>query len=355
MPMLLVMLPPLETSYNKFFASGMERFNSGEYIEAKENFDAAKIGKNLSDKQTKDINNMIAVCLACDSLMEIAEDKYDNEEYKMASVFYNKILNYNSSDDDCKKKVELCDLKYDPFEKMIKVDGGSYIMGAMEHGHKDDNSEHEVTVYTFYMDKCEITNSEYIVFLKAIASREVLRYIDIEDDECKIKKNGNNFVIIDGFENYPVVKVSWYGADAYAKYMGKRLPTEAEWEYAARGGKYEKSYKYSGSNFIEDVANCKLGNNDVKCCLVGSKKPNELGIYDMTGNVWEWCEDWYSQNYYIYSPSINPQFINDTDKKVIRGGGYTATPAHSQVSYRGLDRPAARQKSYGFRCVRDIN
>ena len=353
MPMLLALLPPLETNYNKFFASGIERFNSGEYIEAKENFDAAKIGKNLSDKQINEINNMIATCLACDSLMQIAEDNYDNEEYKMASIYYNKILSYNSSDEVCKEKIELCDMKYDPFEKMVKVEGGPFIMGTTERGHKDDNEEHEVTLYTFYIDKYEVTNSEYIVFLKAIDSKDVLRYIDIEDQECKIKMEGNNFVVVDGYENYPVVKVSWYGADAYAKYMGKRLPTEAEWEYAASGGKYEKSYKYSGSNFVEEVANCKFGNNELKCSYVGSKKPNELGIYDMTGNVWEWCEDWYSQNFYLFSPINNPKFINDTDTKVIRGGSYISTPERSQVAYRSLDKPSARQKSYGFRCVRD--
>lgn len=353
MPIILVMLSPSSKNYDKFYSSGMERFNEGSYIQAKNNFVAAKIEK-LSEKQTEDIDNMIVTCLICDSLLEIADNKYGNEEYRIASVYYNKILDYNTEDDECRSQIKFCERKYDPLESMAFVMGGDFIMGTLEYGFNEDNDEHVVNLGSFYIDRYEVTNTEFLYFIETVEEKDVLRFIDLEDDECKIKRDGNRFYVVDGYENYPVVKVNWYGADAYAKSVGKRLPTEAEWEYAAGGGKYRKNYKYSGSNFVEEVANCKIDLNNIGCSPVGSKKPNELGIYDMTGNVWEWCEDWYSENYYLYSPFTNPIFINDTDSRVIRGGGYTATPERSKITHRNMDKPTAQQKSYGFRCVKDV-
>ena len=132
------------------------------------------------------------------------------------------------------------------------------------------------------MDKTEVTQAEY---------RKVM---------------GKNLSKFSGCDDCPVERVSWHDANEYAKKVGKRLPTEAEWEYAARGGNKSKGYKYAGSKSIGSVA-WYSSNSGSKTHSVGQKQPNELGIYDMSGNVWEWCSDRYSDSYYRTSPKMIPK------------------------------------------------
>ena len=145
--------------------------------------------------------------------------------------------------------------------------------------------------------------------------------------------------------------VSWEGAVAFAKWKGARLPTEAEWEYVARGGKSTKGYTYSGSNQLEEVAWFGT-NSENKTHPVGQKRPNELGVYDMSGNVWEWCSDWYDEGYYGSSIRQNPQGPETGTDRVLRGGGWLFAEKYCRVNNRYSILPGARNTRIGFRIVK---
>jgi formylglycine-generating enzyme required for sulfatase activity len=164
----------------------------------------------------------------------------------------------------------------------------------------------------------------------------------------KIRKEGDRFVVTKGFENHPVSPVSWYGAKAFCEWMGGRLPTEAEWEYAARGGTLSKGYQYSGSDSAEAVAWIKSFS---VCYPVGIKQPNELGLYDMSGNVWEWCWDWYDETYYCQSPVDNPTGPPSGQYRVLRSGECSLLKFFSRTAHRHYGLPASKA---GLRLARHI-
>ena len=155
-------------------------------------------------------------------------------------------------------------------------------------------------------------------------------------------------------DNNPVERVSWNEAQEFCQKLstliGKkyRLPTEAEWEYAARGGNKSKGYKYSGSNTIGDVA-WYTSNSGRKTHPVGQKQPNELGIYDMSGNVWEWCYDW--KGSYSSSPQTNPTGPTSGSTRVFRGGSWEYTAKICRVAYRDGNFPGIRGSYLGLRVV----
>ena len=176
-----------------------------------------------------------------------------------------------------------------------------------------------------------------------------------------------NRVLERGFGDRPVINVSWHDAVAYCEWMSKatgktyRLPTEAEWEYAARGGNKSKGYEYSGSNNL-DALGWYNNNSGRKTHPVAQKQPNELGLYDMSGNVWEWCSDWYGDysrrvGKYVESTlsedvvQTNPQGPNSGEKRVLRGGYWNSNGSLCQVAYRYGGPPDRRHYYYGFRLV----
>ena len=130
------------------------------------------------------------------------------------------------------------------------------------------------------------------------------------------------------------------------------MPTEAEWEYAARGGNKSQGYKYSGSNNIDDVGWCN-SNSGKKTHPIGQKNPNELGLYDMSGNVWEWCSDYYDDHYYDDSPSNNPAGPSKGKEKVMRGGMYGFPSDYCRVYVRYNETPEDKSPFYGFRLAWD--
>ena len=217
--------------------------------------------------------------------------------------------------------------------EFILVHGGCYKMGDTVGDGYVDELVHEVCVEDFYIGKYEVTQGEY----KRIA--------------------GKNPSYWKGGDKFPVEKVNWHEAQDFITKMNTktsknfRLPTEAEWEYAARsGGKIEK---YAGSTSPDDVAWYRK-NSDGKTHRVGEKLPNGLGIYDMSGNVKEWCEDWYDMNYYQISPKDNPKGPTSGERRIARGGHYDRIDEQVRTFYRDGNKPEHRRAKMGFRLVMPV-
>lgn len=247
----------------------------------------------------------------------------------------------------------------------VTVQGGTFTMGSPNGtGDSNEHPQHQVTLSTFKIAKYETTNAQFAAFMNAIGANangsvSGTEYLDMNYSDCQITHNGSKFVVKTGKDNYPVIYVTWYGAKAFAEWAGGRLPTEAEWEYAARGGNKSKRYTYSGSNTVGDVAwywyNSRTSVNNLHSGrgthIVGTKAPNELGVYDMSGNVWEWCSDWYSSNYYGSSPSTNPHGPNGGSIRILRGGGCFNSARDCRVAYRRDYSPVISYDVIGFRVV----
>ena len=216
---------------------------------------------------------------------------------------------------------------------MVYVSGGTFTMG--EKGRKaydDEKPTHSVTLSSYYICKYEVTQALW---------RAVM---------------GSNPSYFKG-DNLPVEQVSWNDCQTFINrlnnYTGRnfRLPTEAEWEFAARGGNNSRHYKYSGSNYIGDVAwyEYNSGNSGNRTHHVGTKQANELGLYDMNGNVWEWCSDWYG-SYSSYSQN-DPTGPNRGSCRVRRGGSWDNGARGCHSSFRGYDVPGCRYDNLGLRLV----
>ncbi len=228
----------------------------------------------------------------------------------------------------------------------VLAEGGTFVMGSVSGGEGDERPAHEVTLSSFKITKYEITNAEYAEFLTAMKENKSengakwYQGKDIEQRDIVFKAKS-------GKENYPVVYVTWYGAKAFAEWAGGRLPTEAEWEYAARGGRKSKGYVYSGSNKLDETAWYAVNSN--KLHPVGGKKPNELGIYDMSGNAWEWTADWYGS--YTKESKTNPTGAASGSLRVRRGAsGFCPATACRSIN-RSNYAPNGVRHNMGFRVV----
>ncbi|MDP6133965.1 MAG: SUMF1/EgtB/PvdO family nonheme iron enzyme, partial [Candidatus Marinimicrobia bacterium] len=217
--------------------------------------------------------------------------------------------------------------------EFVAVEGGTFQMGS--NIVSDEKPVHSVTVSDFNISKTEVTFEQYDAFCDATGR-------DKPDDEGW------------GRGNRPVIYVDWQDAFDYCEWMSKttgktyRLPTEAEWEYAARGGSKSKGYTYSGGNNLYAVAWYDNNSRD-KTHPVAQKQPNELGLYDMSGNVYEWCSDWYGD--YSSSPQTDPQGSNSEEYRVLRGGGWLHHDSGCRVAFRLGYSPDGRYNFYGFRLV----
>ena len=301
-----------------------------------------------------------------------------------------------------------------PPEGMVFIKGASFLMGEKSSVRPQNGPVHKVEVSSFWMDVTEVTNAQFKAFVEATGHQTLAEKApsaaDFPNaDPALLKPGANHFVgtkeavssfeggaelqwweykvgsswkspdgpgsSIEGKLNSPVVCVSWDDAVAYAKWAGKRLPTEAEWEFAARGGLEQKEFVWGdemtpGGKYQSNIWQGEFPNKDTAedgfhgVSPVKSYAANGYGLFDMSGNVWEWVSDWYADDYYTRSPVNNPpgsEPVSDPEQgqpcKVIRGGSWLCNDC-----YCGGYRPGARQRTTpdtssnhtGFRCVKDI-
>ena len=245
---------------------------------------------------------------------------------------------------------------------MIFIPASTFEMGSNDKDAEDDEKpRHTVYLDAFHIDRYEVTNAHYKKFVDANPEWQKDRIPEKYHDGDYLKHwNGNNYP--PGKDNHPVVYVSWYAAMAYAEWNGKRLPTEAEWEKAARGDRFGREYAW-GDSLDPDRAN--YGENIGDTTPVGTYDMNGYGLYDMTGNVWEWCLDEYDANFYAISPGHSPlaggtlnnivsHFTNVKSVRVLRGGSWISNAQFVRVSDRTRFRPQITNNARGFRCVKPV-
>ena len=206
---------------------------------------------------------------------------------------------------------------------MVRIPAGEFQMGSKA---AEDETLHTVHLSTFFIDKFEVTQEQ---FLKVMGS------------------NPSDF----HGKNLPVEQVTWYEARDYCKVVGKRLPTEAEWEKSARSGTHTI---YSWGDVISKDYAWYWDNSKRRTHPVGTRKPNAFGLYDMSGNVWEWVADYYEDTYYQSSPKENPSGPFTSKYRVIRGGSWRDLPDFLRVTRRNYDLPSGRFNHIGFRCAKSV-
>ena len=238
---------------------------------------------------------------------------------------------------------------------MALVPAGSFEMGSND-GADDEQPIHIITLDAFYIDQYEVTNSQYALCADTGICDPTTDTTAFESSYTRAIYFGS-----EEYANYPVIYASWDEAQQYCLWRGARLPTEAEWEKAARGGLEGKSYPWgdespiceagakNGAKFDDDG-----GCNDTDTEEVGSYSANGYGLYDMVGNVWEWVSDFYDENYYANSPSNNPSGSESGSSPVIRGGSWQSNADHLRISDRRFNDPKSGSLTSGFRCARDF-
>lgn len=233
----------------------------------------------------------------------------------------------------------------DDGREMVQISEGPFVMGSRDNdSDPDEKPEHQVYLKAYFFDKNEVTQYAYDRFAKM--TKRAKRKIEVfEDDPAKLLK-----------PEHPMIAVTWEDAEAYCKWAGKRLPTEAEWEKAARG-EGKRRYPW-GDEFVVGYANID-GNEDAFRYLAppGSFESGRspYGIYDMTGNVGEWVSDFYDENYYRKSPYRDPKGPEQGDQHVIRGGSWRETKRNVRASKRFQAKPWRHDVTVGFRCAKDVD
>jgi formylglycine-generating enzyme required for sulfatase activity len=231
---------------------------------------------------------------------------------------------------------------------MVFIPGGEYLRGRShalpDDGlkwfptvMKDDRPVKKIRLTPFYLDQYEVTNEQYAAFVKATSHRPPYHW-----PEGRVP---------DGKARFPVVNVSWDDAAAYAKWAGKRLPTEAEFEHACRGPAEGATYPWGEHKPTKEDArfNGIDGPQDVGKC-----RANYFGLYDIVGNAWEWTADWYEKDYYQRSPDADPKGPESGRYRVIRGGSWADVAKYLTCAYRSWARPAERSPNIGFRCAKEL-
>jgi formylglycine-generating enzyme required for sulfatase activity len=278
----------------------------------------------------------------------------------------------------------------------VRIPAGAFEMGdAFDEGYADDGETpvHTVSLSAYFIDATAVTNAAFATFVKATGyvteaerfgssavfhlavppgSAEVLGvaagtpwWWNVRG-ACWRRPEGGESTISDR-QNHPVVHVSWQDAQAYCAWAGKRLPTEAEWEYAARGGLESTRFAWGDELTRDGRWNCNiwqgrfpdvntLDDGFLTTAPVKSFRPNGLGLWNTAGNVWEWCADWFGADYYARSPSASPSGPVTGDARVMRGGSYLCHDSYChryRVAARSANAPDSFAANLGFRCAND--
>lgn len=233
---------------------------------------------------------------------------------------------------------------------LVYVPAGTFTMGS-ETGDSDEQPEHQVMLDGFWIDKTEVTEAQFTAFLndEGNQTEEGVTWYDNDDFNARIDLSGENWVVQSGFVDHPAIEMSWYGAQAYCEWVGGQLPSEAQWEYAARGS---ESFTYPWGIGQPSRFSANYNNNVRGTVPVGSYQSRSwVGAFDMAGNVWEWVNDWYDGNYYANSPSENPMGPESGTSRVLRGGSWFFGETFLRSANRAFSPPSTADELYGFRCI----
>lgn len=227
-----------------------------------------------------------------------------------------------------------------PLGSMLQMPAGTFLMGSNAGG-DDERPERVVNMPAYQIDRYEVTVGEFREFVKATNYRTSAELAGKPFGETwRVDNIGSRF-------DHPVRYVSWWDADKYCRWLGKRLPTEAEWEYAARGN---DGRTYPWGNDFDPARVAPPGDTTPVGFYLNNRSP--IGAYDMAGNVWEWVNDWYRPDYYAQNENDNPQGPPQADQRVIRGGSFTNAPEDLRVTRRIKDDPGSSHRDVGFRCAK---
>jgi len=241
---------------------------------------------------------------------------------------------------------------------MVYVPEGEFLMGSSDADGKagaDEKPAHSVTLDGFWIDRTEVTNGQFVRFLNAVegyqgrCGGQDCAESKVEDQDSHILSQEGRYVVESGFGDHPATEVTWYGAQAYCQWAGARLPTEAEWEKAARG---TDGRLYPWGNEPADCSKAQYADCSGVTVPVGSR-PAGAGAYgalDMAGNVWEWVSDWYDPAYYANSPAQNPLGGEPDRYKAFRGGSWGYLDTFIRAADRGRNKPWYSGFNIGFRC-----
>ncbi|HEV7215174.1 MAG TPA: formylglycine-generating enzyme family protein [Chloroflexota bacterium] len=285
----------------------------------------------------------------------------------------------------------------EPRSGMVAIPGGAFLMGTDDkEGFPEDGEGpiRQVTVAPFRMDRRAVTNSQFAEFMRAtryrteaerfgwsyvfyqfVSPRSRQRVVGVSGQaRWWLAVKGANWLHPEGpdsdirrRDNHPVIHVSWNDALAYCAWAGARLPTEAEWEFAARGGLEQQRYPWGDDLTPDGVFMCNTwqgrfpevntaGDGYAGTAPAGAFSPNGYGLYNVVGNVWEWCADWFSANYHRSGPRENPTGPPNGQSRVVRGGSYLCHKSYCnryRVAARSANTPDSSAGNLGFRCVRD--
>jgi len=348
---LKALLPNGVNNIYKYFKTRADKnFSLGDYKAALKNYQLASDAPDKPKKST--VINNIETTEKCFKWQKNALDLMKSEKFKQAEKEILKVLEINPYS---RNDIVIASA-INPLREMIRVKGNSFIMGSKEAD--EEQPVHEVRLKSFKIARYEVSNLQFAVFLNSYGSDKVLsgKYTDevmIYEHTWSIWKNPltNKWEVQKGYEYHPILYVTWYGANAFCEYYGLSLPTEAQWEFAASGGIKSLKTEYSGNDSINKVAWQLENSKNTSTFQVGLLEKNELGIYDMSGNVWEWCQDSWHKDY-INAPEDGSALIDEkVARQVFRGGSWRSGAFNCRVKHRIGGAPSDVYIDLGFRPV----